>query len=413
MIKGIKSYWNNNSPRRKFFEASTYLFVATLPLWNNLNTIALWFFIASSVFLLKPKERLKNIKKNKSALYALLALYLLFVISLFFSENVKLALRGMERSLTMLLIPFIILSHKREDFKLKNIYVSLGTGLFVGMIICWTVIVKTILANDRPWVQAQYFFKWVYTGWNAVEPIDGHPSYFAVMLVIFIVGLIRLPEFSNLRKNKIKFSLLVAPFFLFLIETSSRIGVICLVVILTVTIFRKFEIKRIFYAIGLIVVLAFLANKFDYLGSKLTTIVDTKGNITFDRYDRWIAIYSDFKERGDWIFGVGTGDARAFYQEVYSKNGFQLALENKYNAHNQYLEFLVTNGVIGLIVYLTVILVFYKNTGLRGEALSFFIIIVLFSGSETIFGLSKGVFFFTFLYAFYILWYSKIAVNDD
>ncbi len=413
MIKGIKSYWNNNTPLRLFFEISTYLFVATLPLWDKLNTLVLWLFVASSIFLVKPRVRLENIKQNKIAFFGLLALFLLFIIGLFFSINTKDALRDIERTLTLFLIPLIVLSHKREDFNLKRIYVSFGIGLFTAMVICWAVIIESILTNATPWVQAQYFFKWVYNGWNAVAPFEGHPSYFAVMLVIFIVGLIRMPEFINLRKNKFKFLLLLAPFFLFLIETSSRIGVICLVVIAVVTIFRKLEIKRIFYVLGLLVILGALSIKFDYLGSKLTTIMDTKGNITLDRYDRWGAIMSDFQERGNWIFGVGTGDTQSLYNIVYSKNGFIIALKNHYNAHNQYLEFLISNGLLGLLVYLSVILIFFKKTKLKGEALSFFIIIVLFSGSETIFGISKGVFIFSFFYALFILLYSKQTVNDN
>ncbi|MAO49517.1 MAG: hypothetical protein CML16_01370 [Pusillimonas sp.] len=413
MIKGIKSYWSNKSIWRILFETSTYLFVATLPLWDKLNTLVLWLFVASSIFLLKPKERLENIKKNKPAFYGLFALYLLFIVGWLFSTETKDALRDMERTLTLVIIPLILLSHKREDFNLKKIYVAFGVGLFTAMVICWVVIIESILTNATPWVQAGYFFKWVYNGWNAVAPLEGHPSYFAVMLVIFIVGLIRMPEFINLRRNKFRFALLLAPYFLFLIETSSRIGVICLVVIIIVSIFTKLEIKRVFYVIALLIALGLLSVKFDYLGSKLTTIVDTKGNITLDRYDRWGAILTDFKERGNWIFGVGTGDSQELYNIAYSKNGFMLALKNHYNAHNQYLEFLISNGLIGLLVYLCVLFIFFRKTRLKGEALSFFIIIVLFSGSETIFGISKGVFIFSFFYSLFILLYSKQPVNDN
>tara|TARA_R110002050_G_scaffold269011_1_gene411204 strand:- start:720 stop:1991 length:1272 start_codon:yes stop_codon:yes gene_type:complete len=405
MINGIKSYWSNNSPRRIFFEASTYLFVATLPLWENLNTIVLWFFVASSLFILKPKVRFQNLKENKTALYFLVALFLLFILGWFFSTNVKDALRDIERSLGLVIIPFIILSHKRADFNLKRTYTFFGIGLFTGMVICWAYIIESILTNATPWVQAGYFFKWIYNGWNALIPLEGHPSYFAVMLVIFILGIIRMPEFINLRKNKLKLVLLLAPFFLFLIETSSRIGIICLVVMIVITIFRKLEIKKIFYFIGLVILLAILSLKFDYLGTKFSAIVDTQGNVTLDRYPRWIAILSEFDDRGNYIFGVGTGDSQALYNLAYSKGDFTIALNNRYNAHNQYLEFLVSNGILGLLIFLIVLFIFYRKTKLRGEALTFFVIIALFSFSESIFGISKGVFIFAFFYSFFIVWY--------
>lgn len=406
MIKDIRSYWNNNPPSRVFFQVCTYLFVGSLPLWDNLNTIILWFFVASSIFYLNPKERLQNLKDNKVALYTLLALYLLFVLGYFFSTNLKGALRDIERTMTLVLIPLIILSHKKSDFDLKKVYIALGTGLFIGMVICWAFIIESILTNATPWVQAGYFFKWIYVGWNALLPLEGHPSYFAAMLIIFILGIIRMPEFRNLRRNKLKFVFLLAPFFLFLIETSSRFGVMALVIILILTLLRKLEIKRVFYVVGLVVVLVLLSIKFDYLGSKFTTIVDTQGNVTLDRYPRWIAILSEFEQRQSWIFGVGTGDRQALYDIAYSKGGFQIALENRYNAHNQYLEFLISNGILGVVVYILALVVFIRKTGLKGEASTFLIIIALFSISETIFGLSKGVFIFAFFYSFFILWYS-------
>lgn len=407
MMNGIKSYWSNKSPQRIFFETSTYLFVATLPLWENLNTIVLWFFASSSIFLLKPAERIQNLKKNKSAVYLLLALFFLFILGWFFSTNVKDALRDIERSLGLVIIPFIILSHKREEFNLKQIYIFFGTGLLIGILICWVYIIESILTNATPWVQAGYFFKWIYNGWNALKPLEGHPSYFAVMLALFILGIIRMPEFIELRKNKFKLILLLAPFFLFLIETSSRIGIISLVVMILITIFRKLEIKKIFYFIGFVILLVILFLKFDYLGHKFSAIVDTQGNVTLDRYPRWIAILSEFEDRGNWVFGVGTGDSQALYNLAYSKGDFMIALNNRYNAHNQYLEFLVSNGILGLLIFLMVLFIFYNKTKVRGEALTFFVIIALFSISETIFGISKGVFIFAFFYSFFLIWYSN------
>jgi len=407
MIKGIRSYWNSNPPNKVFFQICTFLYVGTLPLWDNLNTILLWFFIASSIFMLNPKQRLENLKNHKTAFYCLLGLYLLFILGYFYSTNVKLALRDIERTLTLVLVPLIVLSHRKEDFNIKKIYIALGTGLLTGMVICWAYIIESILTNATPWVQAGYFFKWIYSGWNALLPLEGHPSYFAVMLVIFILGIIRMPEFINLRKNKLKFFLLLAPFFLFLIETSSRIGVITLVLILILTLLKKLEIKRIFYIVAIVTVMVMLSIKFDYLGSKFTSIVDTQGNVTLDRYPRWLGILSDFNERESWLFGIGTGDRQALYDIAYSKRGLQIALENKYNAHNQYLEFLVSNGILGVLIYIFVLSVFIRKTKLRGETFTFLIIIVLFSFTETIFGMSKGVFIFAFFYSFFILWYSE------
>jgi len=51
------------------------------------------------------------------------------------------------------------------------------------------------------------------------------------------------------------------------------------------------------------------------------------------------------------ILGTGTGDAEADLIQAYANNGFKLGVEEKYNAHNQYLQILVETGWLGLLCF--------------------------------------------------------------
>jgi len=52
------------------------------------------------------------------------------------------------------------------------------------------------------------------------------------------------------------------------------------------------------------------------------------------------------------LIGYGVGDYRQQMVEAYNDNDFSAGVENEYNAHNQYIETLLSTGLIGLAVLL-------------------------------------------------------------
>ncbi len=402
MIKGIKNYLNSKSWQILFFEISTYFFVGTLPLFLKINTIILWFFILGSIILsYKNKDWRINLKNNR---LVLLTLLVLFVLGFFFSEYSNMAIKKIIKNLPLFIIPLFVLSHNKKTFNIKGIYISLGIGLFIGMLICWFQILMSIMSNNTPVEQAKYFFEWIYTSWNLVSPLDTHPSYFAILIVVFLTAIIINDNFKNIRRNRLKLGVLIFPFFLFLIETSSRIGVITLFVILLIYSVRKLRLKGLFLMIAVLFLIVFFSLKFDYLGSKFSNIFNSEGEIKIERYYRWKEIIKVFNEEDKWLLGVGLDSVDKIYERAYINGNFSLAFESNYNAHNQYIEFLVSNGILGLFVYIFVFFIFIYKTRLKQETLSFFIIFLLFSLSESVFRRSQGVFVFSFLYSLLILY---------
>jgi O-antigen ligase len=409
-MKGIKNYLQYNNWKEVFFKSSTYFFVGTLPLFLNLNTIALWCLVLSSILTIRSHDGILNLKRNISGLMPIFLLFLLFVIGLLLSKDTNRSLVDIGRTVPLLLIPAVVFLHKKKDFDIRRLFIALGIGLSIGMLICWYAIFVSILSKTYPIKQASYFFEWIYTDINLVKPLGVHPSYFAILLVLFISALLFDNHFKNLRQNKIFFFLLLVPFAVFLIETSSRIGILVLLTIICVYVIKNLNFKSLASLVLLILVIAALSLKFDYLGLKFQKIINSKGEITVERLGRWKEILKVFNEKDKLLLGVGSGDAKLVYQRAYYNGRYDLAFKENYNAHNQYLEFLVSNGIIGLIIYLSVFYVFIKQTQLKSKSLHFFIAFILFSFSETFLDRSQGVMIFSFFYAFLIVYYKPLEI---
>jgi len=52
------------------------------------------------------------------------------------------------------------------------------------------------------------------------------------------------------------------------------------------------------------------------------------------------------------LFGHGIGDAQQVLDKNYKNKNFILAMYHGYSTHNQYLDFMMSNGIIGLIGFL-------------------------------------------------------------
>ena len=104
-------------------------------------------------------------------------------------------------------------------------------------------------------------------------------------------------------------------------------------------------------------------------------------------------------------FGVGTGDVRIAYEEFYERKGSPLSEHWRLRAHNQFLTFLVTYGIIGLIWILFSLL---YPVYLEGKQNDYFIWMFLLVGllsmlNEDTLETHTGVSFFAFFYVLFLL----------
>ena len=129
----------------------------------------------------------------------------------------------------------------------------------------------------------------------------------------------------------------------------------------------------------------------------------TEGTLSFESKDGrdpdsrliiWQAAWDSAVENLPW--GVGTGDGDKIIMDKYHENGQWASKNHLYNAHNQFLSALLTNGIPGLIL---VLLYFYAPLGLAVKhrdifLLTIFLLMFLNCLVECMFDRRAGVDFF-------------------
>jgi O-antigen ligase len=128
---------------------------------------------------------------------------------------------------------------------------------------------------------------------------------------------------------------------------------------------------------------------FDRYGKNVSTALD-------DRARLWAGVVEAIRLSP--VFGAGTGAEQKLINEGYEKVGYTEGIENSYNAHNQYLQFWVRNGLPELSCFL-VLLVFLFLRALKLRSLTFLIFLMMVSMimfTESFLNVQKGIVFFYF-----------------
>jgi uncharacterized membrane protein len=105
------------------------------------------------------------------------------------------------------------------------------------------------------------------------------------------------------------------------------------------------------------------------------------------------------------IGGVGTGDATDYLNRVYSEHGLLDGGYVNHNAHNEYVQMLLSHGLIGFF-FLNFIYIWglYRALSTRVIVLLVFILIfALASWSESVLTVNKGIVFLSFYFPLLLL----------
>ena len=74
------------------------------------------------------------------------------------------------------------------------------------------------------------------------------------------------------------------------------------------------------------------------------------GHSILERIEYWKNAWAIIEN--NWLFGVGTGDVDDAMQEMYNKRHSPLTTERRLRAHNSYLTFYLTFGILGFLYFL-------------------------------------------------------------
>jgi len=111
------------------------------------------------------------------------------------------------------------------------------------------------------------------------------------------------------------------------------------------------------------------------------------------------------------LIGVGTGDVQDSLQMAYENRKFYFASRyNRYNAHNEYLQITLANGLPGFLILLSCITypLFHHKKKFSGNIyLLFLLLFTLAAVSESILEANKGIIWYSFFNSIFAFGYLK------
>ena len=349
----------------------TIVLAFLIPLYPLLLSLVIGLLILN--WLIFPKNIIQGIKiavKN-SAFSFLILLYVLYLIGLFYSDNVKLGLNVLETKFSILMFPLVYSSY--YDITSKNLYRYLKSFVF-------GCIVYAIACLG--WASYCYF-KPIYTDYYGVMLNLGsnyfyytnlsklfHPSYIAMYLTfsLFSVWFLVLKRIIKFNFWWILIIIILITFVLLLSSKSGWIGLLMWALCISIW---QFSPKSVLISLGkfsfiiaaFLILNLYLTPTFSNRIPNLTVIknaiqgkdeqnnrITTSDDGSARRVFVWKASVDVIKQ--NLFLGVGTGDTRDQLLNMYLKKGMNAEYKAELNSHNQYLNTGVTLGIIGILVLL-------------------------------------------------------------
>ncbi len=339
---------------RLFFLNISVFFMFTLPLLpSNLKAIAIAVF-ALSVICLRIKRPWHF---HKRFFLTNSIVYLLFLVTLLWVDNWDYAFSKLQTTASLIVFPLLfslLNSDEREEiYRFLEYYI-------------WAYIFSIFLLNSVPFIyyyvsNPNYDFGGMLQHFPTIMQLDTgkysiHPIYLSMHCSIAIVFSFFL--IKKIKKRYVQLLLIGINLSLvfFLLVYAKKGPLIALIVVSTLHILfqQKKKILKTYIAflialIGLTIILPKTRNAFIEL-FKIETIGN--GNITSTNVRYSIYKIAIEKIENKPLIGYSIGDYNEALQNAYKSLGSIYLLENKFNAHNQYLSFCLIGGVFLLLAFL-------------------------------------------------------------
>jgi O-antigen ligase len=342
----------------------------------------------------------KPLNKFPKLLLALIVFYLLHIISAFYSENTDAAVFDLEVKFSFLVLPILF------GFQKADLNIRLTNTLRLYLIASFLAASFMLLMNVDHYFETGKWFHYIEFSFLL------HPSYLSLYFSFSILVGIYLLKIRGANILCVISTIILSLGNIVFAE--SKAAVLALLVLFIYLVFKLIipNHRKIAAGISIIIILLFgaFANKIDRFSSISYTLEHYKQisanpekavESTALRFLAWESAISIIGDNP--ILGVGNGDIHTELSKAYKERKVEKALSMNMNAHNQYLETAVGQGLIGLscLIIMLVIPLFSSKTNtilIQGFILLIGINIMV----ESMFNTQAGVLFIAFFYSFLI-----------
>ncbi len=411
MLKEIR--WNKGYIT--FFFAIITVILMPAYIWILPPFLILW----GIGWLWENRLKIKNVFDTKRYYKVLFILFILFyawqLAGMLYSDNPNTGWENLKVRLSLIFFPMVLLEPGEMIRKNGKYLLRLFAGsTLIYIIICFiNAFINSANIQSGVWIfdphpEEEYWLNYFY---GQEFSLFQHPSYQA-MYVLMSVFICLESWFDRTFKKNHRFFWLASGIFLLisLYFLSSRAGLLAAVLLVPFYLFIKIKNRTrnqftwILILLGVIIILPVI-----FTNKRMNTFIHDINQKSFDEMenmdDRRIIWKSAFiVARDHYIWGLGTGDVEAGLVNEYQEIGNQLLAEKKMNAHNQFLEILLENGIIGLVLFVMIlsymIYILWKGRNILYGV--FVLLIFLFFLFETMLNRLAGVSFFA-MFSFLLL----------
>tara|TARA_Y100000385_G_scaffold263086_1_gene295238 strand:- start:14493 stop:15740 length:1248 start_codon:yes stop_codon:yes gene_type:complete len=356
-------------------------------------------FAAALFFFKKHKINWKWIFINSS-------LFIVYAISVLYTNDYSVAFKKLETGLSILVIPitfFALMTPFKASNNLKQVFMKTFIGsTTVFSIFSFTYIIFRKSSLDYIWNTDKYR--------NIIidMPLIGHhPIYASIFLalsVIFVFYLFKQKQLKNYKEILLFLTLTLINLVLLLFLSSK--GAILALFIIIFFLLLLTSINKTYKYLIIVTFVFSLITLFIY-NRRMNELVSAQTyeefnptlstSIRLGIYDcSWTIITKQL------FTGYGVGDAQRELNLCYA-NKSDLLLMHRYNSHNQYLDVMIKTGLIGLIIFLGFLLINFRDA-IKNRNLLLVMILVLYCILflvENVLSRQSGVILFFFLICFF------------
>ena len=319
-----------------------YLSVFTLPMFMHLNNYVLGGFIFLGFLdmaINRPKIKTGTLLTQA---WPVLAFFGLALLACLRTPDLE-GFRDLERFWSFLLVPLVFLSDPFAfSDRRRNLFLSLTYGCLATLLICYGNVFWQMYSGGQP---LYTLFESKYVGFRFTEVADTHPAYLGLFILTAIVFLLR---DQGLPKTDKLFHILLLMLGLF--QLAGRTTILLFLAMFILLLFwgvKQYKWQIPVLVLGLLLITAaFMNYRSPYMQKRLFSLEAYTNEY---RTERWKVSFDIFRENP--VFGVGYKQVRVMRKQLYADRGLPFGQDGDYNAHNQFLEYLSTNGALGGFVY--------------------------------------------------------------
>lgn len=385
------------------------LLLVTLPFDKFYSQTAFICFAAHTLIHLRRRD-LDGLWQIRNLV--LISVFLVTLISLIYTRYFNLGLDQLTRLLTVLLIPVFFAINPFNFSKYRDGLLLIFSVTCVGCILfLYACAFRRIIYFHLP---LKVIFSNAFVNHRFSAPLGIHATFFSLQVAIALVNLLLLAIKNNKWFSRCLYIAGILLLTAGVVQLGSKAILIALVLSITVAIpvlmlQGKTRIRFALASAALSAAViggALTANSFKerYVAELKTDFSETTStNESADpRLVRWQTAIEIIEKRP--VLGYGSGAELPLLMDAYFQRKLYSSYLFKLNAHNQYITFLITSGIVGLLLYLCTLGFGFITACTRHDVMlmTFILLIATVSISESLLNAEKSVYFYALFFSFLI-----------